>query len=58
MLPCSDGEHGRVLETHFNVLEEAKEMQVVLANSQQVKNLQGHKTDPNDSRWHTGCVTV
>jgi transposase len=35
----------------FNVLEEVEGMQVVLANSQQVKNLRGHKTDPNDSRW-------
>jgi transposase len=26
-------------------------MEVVLANSQQVRNLRGHKTDPNDSRW-------
>ena len=35
----------------FNILEEVAGMQVVLANSQQVKNLRGHKTDPNDSRW-------
>lgn len=35
----------------FNVLEEAEGMRVVLANSQRVKNLRGHKTDPNDSRW-------
>jgi len=35
----------------FNVLEEVEGMRVVLANSQQVKNLRGHKTDPNDSRW-------
>jgi transposase len=35
----------------FNVLEEASGMQVVLANAQQVRNLRGHKTDPNDSRW-------
>jgi Transposase len=35
----------------FNILEEVEGMQVVLANSQQVKNLRGHKTDPNDSRW-------
>lgn len=26
-------------------------MEVVLANAQQVRNLRGHKTDPNDSRW-------
>jgi len=35
----------------FNVLEEVEGLQVVLANSQQVRNLRGHKTDPNDSRW-------
>ena len=35
----------------FNVLEEVPGMEVVLANSQQVRNLRGHKTDPNDSRW-------
>ena len=35
----------------FNVLEEVEGMHVVLANSQQVKNLRGHKTDPSDSRW-------
>ena len=35
----------------FNILEEVAGMHVVLANSQQVKNLRGHKTDPNDSRW-------
>jgi transposase len=27
------------------------QLQVILANSQQVKNLRGHKTDRNDSRW-------
>jgi transposase len=35
----------------FNVLEEVEGMRVVLANSQHVRNLKGHKTDPNDSRW-------
>jgi transposase len=35
----------------FNVLEEVEGLHVVLANSQQVRNLRGHKTDPNDSRW-------
>jgi len=35
----------------FDVLEEVHGMEVVLANSQQVRNLRGHKTDPNDSRW-------
>src|SRR6478672_6955349 len=35
----------------FNVLAEVPGMEVVLANSQQVRNLRGHKTDPNDSRW-------
>jgi len=35
----------------FHVLEEVEGLQVVLANSQQVRNLRGDKTDPNDSRW-------
>lgn len=34
----------------FHVLDDGK-LQVVLANSQQVKNLRGHKTDRSDSRW-------
>jgi transposase len=34
----------------FHVLDDGR-LQVVLANSQQVKNLRGHKTDRNDSRW-------
>jgi transposase len=34
----------------FHVLDDGK-LDVVLANSQQVKNLRGHKTDRNDSRW-------
>jgi transposase len=34
----------------FHVLDDGK-LQVVLANSQHVKNLRGHKTDRNDSRW-------
>ena len=34
----------------FHVLDDG-ELKVVLANSQQVKNLRGHKTDRNDSRW-------
>ncbi len=34
----------------FYVLDDGK-LKVVLANSQQVKNLRGHKTDRNDSRW-------
>jgi transposase len=34
----------------YNVLDDGK-LQIVLANSEQVKNLRGHKTDPNDSRW-------
>lgn len=33
-----------------NILEDG-ELTVVLANSQQVKNLRGHKTDRQDSRW-------
>lgn len=34
----------------YNVLDDGKR-EVVLANSQQVKNRRGHKTDPNDARW-------
>jgi transposase len=34
----------------YNVLDDGQ-LQVILANSQQVKNLRGHKTDPNDARW-------
>lgn len=34
----------------FNVLDD-HEMEVVLANSQHVKNLRGHKTDRKDARW-------
>jgi len=33
----------------FNVLENS--IKVLLANAEHVKNLRGHKTDPNDSRW-------
>jgi transposase len=35
----------------FNVLEEATELEIILANSQQVKGLRGHKTDPCDAHW-------
>ena len=34
----------------FHVLDDGQ-LKVVLANSEQVKNLRGHKTDRNDSRW-------
>ena len=34
----------------FHILDDGK-LKVVLANSQQVRNLRGHKTDRNDSRW-------
>ena len=34
----------------YNVLDDGQ-MEVVLANSQHVKNLRGHKTDRNDARW-------
>jgi transposase len=44
----STGEYWRPI---FNVLEEAPGLQIVLANSQQVKGLRGHKTDPNDAHW-------
>lgn len=33
-----------------NVLDDGR-LEIVLANSQQVKNLRGHKTDANDARW-------
>lgn len=44
----STGEYWRPI---FNVLEEATEMEIILANSQQVKGLRGHKTDPEDAHW-------
>ena len=44
----STGEYWRPV---FNVLEEAEQLQIVLANSQQVKGLRGHKTDPEDAHW-------
>jgi len=44
----STGEYWRPV---FNVLEEAAKLQIVLANSQQVKGLRGHKTDPDDAHW-------
>lgn len=44
----STGEYWRPI---FNVLEEASTLQIVLANSQQVKGLRGHKTDPEDAHW-------
>jgi transposase len=44
----STGEYWRPI---FNVLEEAQSLQIVLANSQQVKGLRGHKTDPEDAHW-------
>jgi transposase len=43
----------------FNVLEEVPGMQVVLANSQQVRNLRGHKTDQTTvAGWHICCDTA
>jgi len=44
----STGEYWRPI---FNVLEEEQTLQIVLANSQQVKGLRGHKTDPEDAHW-------
>jgi transposase len=44
----STGEYWRPI---FNVLEEATNAEIILANSQQVKGLRGHKTDPNDAHW-------
>ena len=34
----------------YNVLDD-KQLHLTVANSQHVKNLRGHKTDRNDSRW-------
>jgi transposase len=44
----STGEYWRPI---YNVLEEATDLEIILANSQQVKGLRGHKTDPNDAHW-------
>lgn len=35
----------------LHVLEKSPKLHIVLANSQQVKGLRGHKTDPCDSQW-------
>lgn len=34
----------------YNILDDGN-VEVVLANSQHIKNLRGHKTDRNDARW-------
>ena len=34
----------------FHILDDGK-LEIILANSQQVKNLRGHKTDRKDSQW-------
>jgi transposase len=44
----STGEYWRPI---YNVLEEATDVEIILANSQQVKGLRGHKTDPEDAHW-------
>jgi transposase len=44
----STGEYWRPI---YNVLEEATDIEIILANSQQVKGLRGHKTDPEDAHW-------
>lgn len=44
----STGEYWRPI---YNVLEEATDLEIILANSQQVKGLRGHKTDPQDAHW-------
>lgn len=44
----STGEYWRPI---YNVLEEATDMEIILANAQQVKGLRGHKTDPSDAHW-------
>ena len=43
----STGSYGKPI---YNILDDGV-LTVVLANSQQVKNLRGHKTDRQDSRW-------
>lgn len=44
----STGEYWRPI---YNVLEEATDLEIILANAQQVKGLRGHKTDPKDAHW-------
>jgi len=44
----STGEYWRPI---YNVLEEVTDVELILANSQQVKALRGHKTDPSDAHW-------
>lgn len=44
----STGEYWKPI---YNVLEEATDLEIILANSQQVKGLRGHKTDPEDAHW-------
>jgi transposase len=44
----STGEYWRPVH---NVLEEATDLEIMLANSHQVKGLRGHKTDPQDAHW-------
>lgn len=44
----STGEYWRPI---YNVLEEATDLEIILANSQHVKGLRGHKTDPEDAHW-------
>jgi transposase len=44
----STGEYWRPI---YNVVEEVTELEIILANAQQVKGLRGHKTDPGDAHW-------
>jgi transposase len=44
----STGEYWRPI---YNVMEEATDIEIILANAQQVKGLRGHKTDPEDAHW-------
>ena len=41
----------------FNVLEEG-DFAITLSNAQQIKNVPGKKTDPNDSRWISKLLAV
>src|SRR5215813_13524865 len=44
----STGDYWRPI---YNVLEEATDAEIILANSKQVQGLRGHKTDPADAHW-------
>jgi len=46
----SDGEHGRVLDPLFQILE-ARGFTVFLVNAHHVKNVPGRKSDVSDCQW-------